>query len=648
MGSSSAALCAVLAASLAFCACSSGRIGLVQVSPDSEYSQSNQSALVGPTLSNSTRTTLRRQDLLADCEADLPACIRHLHGVATRGAGGSDETFALAELSFFAGEKLVREGHSAGATAAPTRWGRKLHHAGVAGPSPIGAAARSRFLASALYAYAFLFPEDDEARVSFLDPRTRMAADLYARGLAQAFSNTQPGGMFVAGGQYRLPFGQLNIAFDEAERRWGTRLMGDFRWAGAFELEGLNNRYRRPGIGAAVAARTKIPEGEFDFVEKAAWVPATILLRIDHPREQLATSEIDATFEIHSAAERQSLSIGGRELPLETDSSVALAATLQQSRFWENNLARFLGHAIRVDPKTSLGSQDPYAVGKIPAVFVHGTDSSPATWANMVNDLQHDPRLRERYHFWFFSYDSGNPILYSSMLLRRSLKDAVASFRKSRGSGCLDSMVVIGHSQGGLLTQLTVVESGDAFWDAYFSKPFDEIPMRPANRKLLRDAVFVKPLPFVKRVVFIATPHHGSFLAGPQFVRRLAARLIQLPRELVRISTDMAGLRRYSRLAASEGVSTSIDNMSPGHPFIRALGSLPVVPGVEVNSIIALRPGESEETGSDGVVKYSSAHIDGAESELIVRSGHSVISNPHAVEEVRRILLLHAEEQACH
>jgi hypothetical protein len=46
------------------------------------------------------------------------------------------------------------------------------------------------------------------------------------------------------------------------------------------------------------------------------------------------------------------------------------------------------------------------------------------------------------------------------------------------------------------------------------------------------------------------------------------------------------------------------------------------------------------ETGNDGVVQYSSAHIDEAESELVVRSGHSVQSNPKTVAEVRRILLL--------
>jgi hypothetical protein len=45
-------------------------------------------------------------------------------------------------------------------------------------------------------------------------------------------------------------------------------------------------------------------------------------------------------------------------------------------------------------------------------------------------------------------------------------------------------------------------------------------------------------------------------------------------------------------------------------------------------------------------VRYQSAHIEGVESELIVRSGHSVQANPQTVLEVRRILLLHAEE-AC-
>ena len=41
-------------------------------------------------------------------------------------------------------------------------------------------------------------------------------------------------------------------------------------------------------------------------------------------------------------------------------------------------------------------------------------------------------------------------------------------------------------------------------------------------------------------------------------------------------------------------------------------------------------------------MEYTSAHIDGVESELVVRSPHSCQGNPHTMEEVRRILRLHA------
>ena len=47
---------------------------------------------------------------------------------------------------------------------------------------------------------------------------------------------------------------------------------------------------------------------------------------------------------------------------------------------------------------------------------------------------------------------------------------------------------------------------------------------------------------------------------------------------------------------------------------------------------------------SDGLVPYASAHLDGAVSELLVRSGHSVQETPEALHEMRRILHLHLEE----
>jgi hypothetical protein len=73
-----------------------------------------------------------------------------------------------------------------------------------------------------------------------------------------------------------------------------------------------------------------------------------------------------------------------------------------------------------------------------------------------------------------------------------------------------------------------------------------------------------------------------------------------------------------------------------------------VVPSVTAHSIIAVDDDEPLAESGDGVVKYASAHIEGVESELVVRSPHSGMqAEPATVEEVRRILLEHSATSAC-
>jgi hypothetical protein len=77
----------------------------------------------------------------------------------------------------------------------------------------------------------------------------------------------------------------------------------------------------------------------------------------------------------------------------------------------------------------------------------------------------------------------------------------------------------------------------------------------------------------------------------------------------------------------------------------QTLVGIPLAPGVKGHSIIAVTdPDVPRDQATDGVVAYSSAHIDGVESELVVVSGHSCQDNPHTIEEVRRILLEHIAE----
>jgi hypothetical protein len=256
----------------------------------------------------------------------------------------------------------------------------------------------------------------------------------------------------------------------------------------------------------------------------------------------------------------------------------------------------------------------------------------------MFNRLQADPEIRKRYQFWFFQYDSGNPIVLSALRLREALVAALARLDPEGKDPALRRMVLIGHSQGGLLVKMQSIGSGDRLWNAASKTPLEEMVLSDQTRDLLRRAIFVEPLPEVSRVVFICTPHRGSFVAGRNIIANTVRRMVSLPFALTGLAADMArnpGTR-------SMVIPSAVDNMSPRHHFIRALQAIPVAPSVTVNSIVAVEGNGPVEEGDDGVVKYSSAHIGPVESELIVKSAHSTQGNPHTIEEVRRILRLHA------
>jgi len=188
---------------------------------------------------------------------------------------------------------------------------------------------------------------------------------------------------------------------------------------------------------------------------------------------------------------------------------------------------------------------------------------------------------------------------------------------------------------------MQAISSGDRIWNGVSRVPFDQVQLSDETRALLRRGLFVEPLPEVSRVVFISTPHRGSFVAGHALIANLVRRLLTLPVMLTGVAADLARNPNAFAGGVIPVVPSAVDNMSPENPFIRALQEIPVAPSVTVNSIIAVEGDGPVEEGDDDFVKYTSAHIEPVESELVVQSGHSVQGNPHAIEEVRRILRLH-------
>jgi pimeloyl-ACP methyl ester carboxylesterase len=261
----------------------------------------------------------------------------------------------------------------------------------------------------------------------------------------------------------------------------------------------------------------------------------------------------------------------------------------------------------------------------------------------MLNDLRSDPRIRDHYQFWFFAYETGNPVPYSALLLREALQNAVAALDPEGTDPSLHEMVVIGHSQGGLLAKMAAIDAGDRFWNAAFKKPPEELDVSPESREMLKRALFIKPVPSVKRLIFIATPHGGSYVAGDR-ISHYIARLVRLPGNILRATSEVGTLGIETSVLAGQAGFGSIYGMTPGSLLVQMLARTPIAEGIKAHSIIAVRGDGPVETGDDGVVEYRSAHIEGVESEYVVRSGHSTQANPYTIEEVRRILLLHWAE----
>ncbi|MGR9107498.1 MAG: esterase/lipase family protein [Gammaproteobacteria bacterium] len=298
---------------------------------------------------------------------------------------------------------------------------------------------------------------------------------------------------------------------------------------------------------------------------------------------------------------------------------------------------------------TRLYLLEPYRRDRIPVIFIHGLKSTPATWLGAVTMLFHDPVLRVKYQPLLYFYPSGSPLLLSIYELRNRLRAFVDQCGGNPLSRQMTNMVLVGHSLGGIISSAQIRNANEPLTDAVFDNRATQLNLTKQERRALSPLFTLQANPCISRVIFVCTPHRGSDRVG-NWIDKLSAALVRHERTVI-----CEDLEIYSRedpfcpdlqkIRGLDDLPNGIQALRAGSPLLDALVKMPIRTGIRYHSIIGHRKqGGTLDKISDGWVPYWSAHLDGADSELLVPSAHAATEHPQTLSEIRRILLLHAAE----
>ena len=532
------------------------------------------------------------------------------------------------------------------------------------------ATALDMFGASVAHAYMYLLDDRFASQRNEYDPQYRSACDLYNGGLEGALRIVAADGGLRPGQIMTINTGEqeFDIRVD-IRGRWRVDEIERFEFASDYEVNGLANNFHTYGLGVPLIAVRKTAATEQvteQFYPPNLTFPITAFLHVSphHPHlEKVAgCDECDTVrgcvLALYDPLETTLIADGPRNvaIPLESDLSVPLAYFLNQPAFAQGDLKNNIAYLGFLNPNAGRKVQglymlEPYDPNKIPVVFVHGLASSPVTWTNMYNDLRAEPEVGRNYQFWFYFYPTGQPFWVSATQLRMDLANALRDLDPNHTAPQLDEMVLVGHSMGGLLSKLQIIESGDDYWRLVSDRPPEELQGDDETRKALLSALYFQPSPSIKRVVTIGTPHRGSNFANPltrtftRIVSDMPRRFVDTKWQLVRENPD------YFTNTDLITMDTGVDSLVPDSPMLPLMLQSPRASWVKHHNIVGDVAEEKDflrriaDEQGDGVVSLASARIPDAASEVVVPAAHTAIhQHPKAIREVQRILREHLHE----
>ena len=187
---------------------------------------------------------------------------------------------------------------------------------------------------------------------------------------------------------------------------WAPDYFASFKLPNSIKEKRVKTPNQVDGVGGElVGVRSPTPLDPFTPPQGGITAPVTATIDFHGKEAKLA---------LRRPATQPTAAVEGKVRPLAADYSAPL---LYYKPAGNEMIMGLMGALMggKYMHKMGLYFLQPYDPNRIPVIFVHGLISTPQMWLNVINDLQQDPVLRERYQFWIFAYPTGLPVLYTSL-----------------------------------------------------------------------------------------------------------------------------------------------------------------------------------------------------------------------------------------
>ncbi|OTG61049.1 MULTISPECIES: esterase/lipase family protein [unclassified Acinetobacter] len=516
------------------------------------------------------------------------------------------------------------------------------------------------------YSYAYMFKTKRGPQDRIFDNRQVQLRDFYNQAIAKLVSayglRYEPSDVTtqiqVGKSIYRINFDKYSLLKNQKIEQ----LMSTYN----LNFSGLRSITRRDGFGSEFLIvlpaephdispeKTKYivdplhhqyTNGHNPNIHNARYLAATITAQ---PRSAASVDEILNSPEFEMTAydpyKYETAEIAGKTYPLAANFSAPYGLWLAQNNLGKSAYLSLIDRDERLT-MPHLYMLEPYNPNKKVIVLIHGLASSPEAWIRLTNDVMGDPVLREHYQVWQVFYSTNMPILESRFQIYAVIQQAFSQV-DNKASAKKDA-VLIGHSMGGIIARL-LVSDADLTSAAIKLLP-DWRAKQFKNDPLFKSRLDIQPIPNFSRAIFLAAPHRGTEFADRWFT--LAARkVIKLPGAFLGALTDVLqssdpDLQAFIKDIDNGLIQNGPSDLSKNSKFTQLTKNIVPYKGMKFHSIMGNMTNSNDiNVITDDVVPYTSAHLDGALSEKIIKGGHSIQETPEAVLELRRILRLHLTE----